>query len=482
MKLEFRGDWDPSQAQQIAIALKKSLSMSDQEDAGLVVPELLSDRQKKLLDLLKQGAGVALEVDDECDRDRPDWSAYTGLSKSGELTTGQVRVNHKGKFRLNKNRRWERIADPEPEPYLEPVQNDYINWGSFQFPVTHGVFGDGVYFDVGPKGENLRIRLLLAIAPEGIINDAQFYQMEDDLTLDTNLILDANQVQAIVAQEGDRVTQICVRDRGDIEILGIVGGSGGVPMGTPSFTLVSVEQVDAGLMLEVEMVSQQNLLRKGVFPSSSFLGGMPLVKTDAPSLDRKLVKEAIARCEADGIDFSDIEVKLVDGHPDFLSAMIRVFCLPSDGRICLVPHDPQSAIAFLLKRWTERMQSGVGAGIVTASDALDVVHRVASLDPEWWLEGVIKRYVGAIQCDRRWGVLSGGDPPAKYMDLLVARGAKHWGTRRAIAECMAEDYRIIHDPAGLPNQVTCEWDLVVPGLARAAQELLSQIINDAPTI
>jgi hypothetical protein len=45
------------------------------------------------------------------------------------------------------------------------------------------------------------------------------------------------------------------------------------------------------------------------------------------------------------------------------------------------------------------------------------------------------------------------------MGLLAGRGLAHWGNRRAIAECMAEDYRRAFDPAGLPNEVTMAWDL-----------------------
>lgn len=480
-KIEFRGDWDPKDAEAIARSLSKSLSMGDIEDAGLSFPELLSARQKKLIELLKQGTRAALCEGEECDSDPVDWDEYS--LKKAELSIGQVRHTPKGSFRLNSNRRWERIQTQDDAlPVIKPIEASAVNWGAFRFPVEHGEFGDGVYFSVSMPLGGLRLRLSLHMPPNQIISDEEFYELEDDLTLDTSLILDSKGIRAIARTVGENVITLCIRDPKDINILGIVGGSGSVPQGTPAFNLVSVSRSGDMFTVEVEMIEASALgktasvSRRSTFHSNSFLSGSPLVRTAAPALDRAMIRRAIARCKADGVPIDQVEISLVPGHPDFLSGMIRSYCLPSDGRICLAPHSPERAIASLAKDWAERMKVAVSVGVDAAS-ALDVVAHAAAMSDEWWIEHLIKRYTGAILCDRAFGLLGGGNPPSEYMSLLVARGAGHWGDRRSVALCMAEDYRIAHDPAGLPNAVCAEWDLLLPGLARASQHLLSSLLD-----
>ena len=67
---------------------------------------------------------------------------------------------------------------------------------------------------------------------------------------------------------------------------------------------------------------------------------------------------------------------------------------------------------------------------------------------------------------------------AQYLKLLAGRGLKFWADDRStLRECMAEDYRYAHDPYGLPNLVTLEWDLAVPSIARMSQQVLLSLLN-----
>lgn len=489
-EIEFRGEWHPDDAHRIALELQKSLGMGDGEGipADLNPPQitgdlqpLLSARQKKLVEMLKRAGKKAVlecEPGEECDT-ATDWDGYS-LKKS--LSTGQMRVTPKGRFRLNSNRRWERVDDDSPTTgtgTLAPSGGGG-SMGQFDFDKTDGEFGRGIYFPVlsEPTG-GLRIRLRLLVRPGDLVSDEEFYNLENDLSLDTDLILDSKGVKAIARTEGDRVTLLMVRDGRDIEPMGIVANSGAVPTGTPTFQLVKLEQRDDGCIVDVEMVDlaatlakSAKVARRGTLESKSYLEGTPLIRTSAPPLDRQLVRKAVDRCKLDGVPMDAVQVCMVQGVPDFLPRMTHAFCLPSDLRVCLCPHDPQGAISYLCDELATRLQTAVRAGAIAGDTALEILACAARLSPDWWLEMVIKRYVGAALCERRWGILNGGEPPRDYMALLVARGAGYWGNRKQIAECMAEDFRCAYDPAGLPNLVCLEYDAALPGVARAAQQLL----------
>lgn len=489
MEIEFIGDWAESDAAAIARSLQKSLGMGDgiaeelNPPAVSDFPSLLSARQKKLLEMLRQAGGRALELcaeGEECDSDRPDWSDYAQPMAKG-LTAGQIRITPKGRFRLNQKRRWEKIDDGDGPEITAPI-------GTFEFPLTDGEYGRGVYLPVLPTATGgVRLRVRLALAPEQLISDEQFFDYENDLSQDTELILDSHQVRAIARSTNDgTVDLLMVREPDDIRPLGIVAGSGAIPSGTPRFNLVSLQEGDGYLTADIEMVDNGNtdflaksasISRHSSLQSASLLHGTKLVRTSAPPLDRALVRHAIERCKSDGLSFDAVQVCLVQGVPDFLPKMTRAFCLPSDAKVCLCPHDPQGAIASQCSELAKRLQAAVSSNAIAPDMALDILARASQLDPQWWLEGVIKRYVGAVLCERQWDVLNGGQPPERYMALLVGRGVQHWGNRRAIAECMAEDFRCAYDPAGLPNLVTMEWDAAVPGLARASQQLLLTLLE-----
>jgi hypothetical protein len=484
--LILEGDWTDSDVERIR-QLGKSLSMGDgglDELAPFAITgdlkTMLSDRQKKLIAQFKKAgrsAFAACADGDKCDRPES-WDAYD-LKKA--LNPGAMKVTSKGTFRLNSNNRWARVDD---DAGTEPVQP-----GKFQFPVTDGEFGEGIYLQVPsqPSG-NLRLRAKCMVGTDQIISDEEFHEIEADLSIDTGVMLDAKGIKAIFKSVGDAVVQIMIRDRADILPLGIIAGSGSAPQGQPEYRVVSIQRNPDDLVLDLEMGAQGEDLeksatksRKSTLVSDSHLNGTKLVRTNAPCLDRVLVRDAIARCKSDGLNFEGIRVSLLQGVPDFLPMPVHCFCLPSDGVINLVPHTPQRALSSLCGNLATRLQSAVGAGAMDGDAALGVLAIAARMDEAWWLEFCIKRMVGAILCDRSFQVLGGTEPPGdnisldapvKYMEILAMRGVAHWGSRKAIAECMAEDFRVAHDPAGLPNLVTLEWDTAVPAIARAAQQVL----------
>jgi hypothetical protein len=486
--LIFEGDWPDGHVAKIE-SLAKSLSMGDMEDLNPPtvtgdLKSMLSDRQKKLINQFKKAGRAAFDAacldGDKCDRPE-DWDAYD-LKKA--LNPGAMKVNSKGTFRLNSNNRWTRVDDDGAG-----FSNQQV--GQFQFPVSDGEFGRGVYLSVPrePSG-NLRLRAKCAIATDEIISDEEFWEMDADLSGDIELALDSRGIKAVFKSADDAVVQIMIRDRADIIPLGVLAGSGTIAQGTPDYRVVAIQRNPDDLVLDLEMGSLEqeedleksaSQQRKLVFSSASHLDGTKLVRASIPPLDRGLVRKAIARCKLDGVDFDNIQIRMLPGAPDFLSMPVRAFCLPSDGVINLVPHTPQKAISALCSDLAERMQAAVNAGALTGESALEVVAIAARMDEEWWLEFCLKRLAGAILCDRRFHVMTYDeppgdtislDPPVKYMELLAMRGVAHWGSRRAIAECMAEDYRVAHDPAGLPNLVTLEWDVAVPAIARACQQIL----------
>lgn len=488
MRLEFEGDWDPREATAIANQLKKSMGMSDSgldelTPEQITLPKLLSPRQRKLIEMIRTAGKKALEEcgeGEECELP-PDWEEYA-LSK-GALSTGQVKVSPKGKFRLNQNRRWERIDDDQNSSSIQ-VGSNGLDVGSFELPPTTGDFGWGVYLPVlaEPSG-GLRLRLRLDLSPDAMISDEEFYDLESDFTENVGLMLDSKGVKAIARTEDETVTLLMVRDSSDIKPLGIVAGSGTVPGGKLRFNLVNLETREDHLVADVEMVEDGESLQKSAatakrstLQSASYLNGTKLLATSAPELDRVLVRQAVEACKRD-MDFGSVRVQLAAGVPDFLSSA-NAFCLPSDQVVWLCPHDPQAAIATFTSELAVRLQSAVRAGAMPGDVALNVLAVAAKLTPQRWLELLIKRYAGASLVEAKFNILAGGEPPARYMNLLVGRGLAHWGNRRAIVECMAEDFRCAHDFGGLPNLITLEWDLAVPALARLGQQVLTNYLKD----
>jgi hypothetical protein len=494
MQLTFEGDWNPEDAEAIALHLKKSLGMEGSSGLDELTPEtisgdfpnLLSKRQKKLIGMLRIAGKKALiqctdEDGNDCEQP-PDWDEYQ-LGKG--LTIGALKIGKGGqRYRLNQSKRWERVAAADSLPGYVDYSQPSAGVGAFQFPVEDGEFGRGIYFPVLPlPGGGLTIRVRLDLTPDELIDQDTFYDYERDLSQDTGLVLDSKGVKAIAKTEGAQVTLLMVRDRSEIEPMGILAGSGGVPSGRVRFNLVNLDMREDGAIADLEMLgdeptaalskSVQSMGNRSTLQSNSKLSGVRLVRTSAPALDRALVRRAVERCKTDGVEFEHIKVALVQGVPDFLPAMTHAFCLPSDRTVSLCPHDPQAAIAGFAGQLATRLQAAVRVGAIPGDVALEVLAKAAKLTPEWWLEMLIKRYVGAVLvADSR---MLDGEPSTDwlgYINLLGGRGLAWWGNRRAIAECMAEDYRCAHDPDGLPNLITLEWDLACPAQARMCQQLL----------
>jgi hypothetical protein len=427
------------------------------------------------LTLLGQASQAALDHKEE--ENPPDWDAYQPLKKAFQPRF--KRQPDGGILHLNRNNRWQKWEGTLPEiPQIE--------LGEFQLPVTDGEFGRGVYLQISKPQGYLQLRSRLALLPSTLLTEDAFYALEDDLAGNTDLLLDGQGIRAIAKTEGERITLLCIRNPDDLEILGILSGSGAVPSSAYNFQIVDLDQQPDALILTLEMVPDALPLekaatkdRRSTFTSQSHLNGTKLLPVHRPPLSRSLVRSAIARCEADGIPFGSVQVCLVKGVPDFLKPDVYAFCLPSDARVCLAPHDPHEAIASLCKRLSMRLRVAVKAKAIDGDDALQILQTATGLSPDWWLEMLIKRYVGAVLAAKVQDVMQGEDTSlwAHYLRSLAGRGVMYWGNRRAIAGCIAEDYRCAHDPAGLPNLVTLEWDQMVPALARTGQQIVSQLLN-----
>ncbi|MBD2019307.1 hypothetical protein H6F43_03805 [Leptolyngbya sp. FACHB-36] len=353
---------------------------------------------------------------------------------------------------------------PTPHSFIPP-----------SFPLVDGAFGKGVYFPVALSDTAPQLRLRVDITPEQLINESDFESLDFNLTTDLDTVLDANGVQGVLQHAGDRPTALMIRNPDNLLVLGVLASHPG------PYQVISMQPEPDHLILDLASVGNSltksvSVSRRATLCSQSHLNGSRLVRSSAPPLDRGLVRRAIERCRADGVNLEEIQVCLSPGKPDFLTGMVHAFCLPSDGVVHLCPHDPLSAIASLARQLSDRLRVAVRSGALSPDTALELLALCAQMTPEWWLEMLIKRYAGAILVDRKFGLMNGGNPPSVYMNLLAGRGVAIWGNRRTIAECMAEDYRVAFTPAGLPNFQCLEIDAAVPGIARSCQQRLVELL------
>jgi hypothetical protein len=459
-EITFEGDFTDEQIAQATEALRKSLSMEGGGGAESTLQTTIGGGPEKFLTPKQRKLLKQWEMGNDCENP-PDWSEYLGKA-------GEIKTTSKGTYRKNQNDRWERM-----NTQATPTQV-----GDFQFPDRMGLYGRAVYMPVAElPGDGIKMRALLNVSAGSWITDDDFQSIAADHASDTDAILDSHGVGAIAVEADGRVTELVVRHKSDIQILGIIPGSGTPPLGQIQYRIVGVDRQPDRTLIDVELADDSKILEKSAtskphvtLQSNSYLHGTKLVRTSAPKLDRALVKAAIGRCKLDGVDFTDIQVHCIAGVPDFLSKMTGGFCLPSDGVINLCPHDPQAAIAYLSNQLCDRMRVVVSAGIISGIDAIGILESALKLNPEWWLEMLIKRLVGAIVLERKLGIIANGTLPLPVRDNLMMRGLQHWGTgRRRVLEALAEDYRVAHDPAGLPNLITLEWDILLPNIARAGE-------------
>lgn len=507
-ELEFIGDWEPAEAQAIAAqfqqTLAKSLGVGDGGGAEATVQQLednpiqqlVSKRQKRLIEMLRQagaktfeGAGLAkaaiadLDTDDHtCGPDcTHSWNDYTLGDRTLLKAVGSLKRDEKGRtYKMNANRRWERLGGGGGGGGALPA---------FMFSPEDGAFGRGVYFSVlqAPQGY-MRLRVRAELSGPALISDEEFHTLENDFAHDINQVLDSQGVRGIVQTEGETVTLLCVRSPQDLQVLGAVADSGQLPSGSDyDYRLVKLTPADDHLVIDVEVAPaggaiapQGNELIKAakVFGGSA-LSGTVLTPVSGPQLDRLLLRAAVERCKLDGVPVGDVAIALVEGVPDYLPPETYTYCLPPQGTIYIAHHDPAAALAQHLRMLTRELRAAARVGAIPNDIALEVLLAAQDVDGQWWLEHHIKRFTGAILAARVHDIATAEDvgPWGRYVGLLAARGLSHWGDRRAIAECMAEDYRCAHDPAGFPNEVTMLWDLAVPQVARMAQQELLSVLG-----
>jgi hypothetical protein len=512
-ELEFIGDWEPTEAQAIAAQfqqtlLAKSLGVSDGGGAEVSVQQLednpspkltarpiqklLSKRHKRRIEMLRQAktferAGLEKSADlgDDshvCGTDcTHSWDDYTLGDGTLLKAVGTLKRDAQGRtYKMNANKRWERF-DPSGSSGGMP---------EFRFSPTDGEFGRGVYFPVlqSPQGY-LRLRVRANLSGPELIGDEQFHALETDFAHDINSVLDSKGVRAIVQTEGQTATVLCVRSPQDLQVLGAVADSGQLPPGADyDYQLVKLTPADDHIVIDVEVSpgggaiapQGQELIKAAKIFGGSPLSGTVLTPVSSAPLDRALLRSAVERCKLDGVPVGEVAIALVDGVPDYLPLETTyAYCLPSQGTIYIAHHDPAAALAQHQRMLTRELRAATRAGALPSDVALEVLLAAQSIDGEWWLEHHIKRFTGAILAARVHDIATAEDvgPWVRYVGLLAARGLSHWGSRRAIAECMAEDYRCAHDPAGFPNEVTMLWDLAVPSVARMAQQELLRVIG-----
>ena len=478
MELIFEGDWTSAQAQQIAGVLRKfgvgdGLGVPDElippSIAGSDVTTYLTRKQKDLLKMLQDGVSTAIATEDD---DQPiEWGTYGRSPLEKALSMGAVKIASGVRYRLNSSRRWEKIGEDSSGLTDAPA-----NINTWDFPMSDGPFGRGIYFPVlsAPMG-GPRIRIDLGITPDELVSDERFYELEADLSQDTPYVLRVHGIKAVAESEGDRVTLLYVSDPGEITPLGVIS-DGRAVSGAVDYQLVDLVQQGDRLVADIEVVSVEfealqksaKISTRRTMHSDSALDGTPISITTAPQLDRSLVRQACDRCRLDGVPLDRVQVRLVPGAPNFLPKMTRAYCLPSDGAVCLCPHDPAAAVRSLVGELGDRLK----AFQIDPDRALDVLVTAAKLSPDWWLEMLIKRYTGAV-------LAHGVRLPEQYYVMLGGRGYAYWGTPKLLTECIAEDFRVALDPSGLPNLVTLEWDLLVPAHARAMQQLCLSFLTHA---
>lgn len=458
-ELIFEGDWSDDEIGQIA-PLLKSFGMGD--SAGIpdtltlptIAPGLLSKRQKELIELWRNAGTAAMEFNEDEEPDRLlDWSEYD-LHKT---VVGARKTNPKTgtQYQFTAKHRWQKTGGTSKTS----VPSELIN---FRFPIAPGKFGEGVYLPAGEQLGNLLIRVRINIKESELISPDKFDDLEEDMNVDMSLVLDAQEIKGIVSGDG-----LMVRSPSDIEIMGILNGSGSIPSGVPKFVLVDLVNRDDYLLADIAFGEESAPLEKSI--SDGSIQGTRLLPA-SPSLNRELVREAIAHCKEASIPVDQIKVRILPGIPDFLPHTTHAFCLPIDGIIHLCPHDPDSAIADFLRQLGDRLWHGLNQNAISSEDAFSVLQSATQLTASDWLQMLLTRFTGAILIERSqslWG---------DYLKLLSGRGVEYWGDRGAIAECMAEDYRCALSP-GIPNLITLEWDLASPAIARLAQQTLLNTLN-----
>ena len=499
MELEFIGDWPPDAAQAIAATLQKSLgtdagggaesTLQQLEDNP--IQQMLSKRQKRLLELLQEAGAKTFATplaktlwteDHECGPDCNHQWDY-GLNDLSKAVQGAIKHDAQGRtYQLNSHNRWQRYSVGDvPQPT-----------GNFRFTTEPGIYGRGIYLPIleSPQGY-ARLRVRLNLSPAELISDDQFYELEDNFAEDLSLALDRQGVRGIVQTNGDAVSLLCVRSPDDLQVLGLINGSGIVPSGPnyryrlSSFTVEDDHwQLDLELspMGDTEPPQGAEALTKAararVFNNTP-LSGTKLVPGARGQLSRQLLRDACDRCRADGVFIRDFTIKLVPGRPDWLPATTKAFCYPPTQTIYLVDHDPTDAIAQRLRMLSRELTSAAHHGAIDYSQALITLQNALELTPQWWLEHLLKQHAGACLMARQHDLLTANDygPWQPYLALLPARGLEYWSNRHAIVECMSHDFRLAFDPSGLPNPVTMLWDLVTPAIARLSQQRLVGIMG-----
>jgi hypothetical protein len=479
-KLIFEGDWTPDEIDRHT-TMFKSLGMDSASglEAPTAIapdfPKLISDRQRKLLEMMRSAGKAALEQEEDPCVDRaPEWDEYT-LNKSA---IGSVRSDPEtGRlYRLNQHNRWESFRrdsgafnTAEPAIALHP---------------SLGEFGEGVYFQVGQSSGNAQLRVSIAAMPDQAIDQDEYDALVQDLSSNVDLILDSKGVKVVMKVDGETVTSLMVRDRSDISILGLLPNSGAVPDRITGYKLLSFQQRDKAIVADVELMGDTEALEKSAkslrrktLASATHLDGAKLVSVGG-TVDRALVRSVIQQLKHDGVSFEHVRVSIIQGVPDFLPRSTSVFCIPADRTVYICPHDSQAGISRLVQQTGDRLSHAVAIGAVPADEALKLMVQLGKLTPEGWLSMVLTRCIGGVLAVDRSGIFLELDPQWQpYLRLLSGRGISYWGNRKAIAQVMAEDYRCAIDPT-IPNLFTLEWDLACPAIARMCQQLLIKLVQE----
>jgi len=250
VEIIFEGDFSDREICERSAQLKKFLGTGDgggaEATVQLTVAGMLSPRQRKLIDLWRK-AGECKLGDDRCDDSEPEsWEDYD--KPLGKAAIGAIQYRNGKPYVFNKNHRWE----SHDATATSTAGMGNASGGRFSFLPQDGEYGKAVYLPIERSSlpDALILRCSLNIAPSQMISGAEFLALENNLAQDIDLTLNSKNIRAIVETHGETVTLLCIRDPGDIEVMGMINGS--VPEGEIKYKLVGLQEEGDRMIVEIQ--------------------------------------------------------------------------------------------------------------------------------------------------------------------------------------------------------------------------------------
>ena len=466
-KIHFDGDWTPEEVQQYTNLIKFGAGEGDGAADTIetsVAGGLLSARQKRLLKLFRESVEAGRKACSEGIHCEPQ-QLSDDLQKS---LFGRITHSAEGEIKRDRpSQKW--VRDRASSGSYESITG-------FSFFTENGEFGNGVYLPVAKTvGGGVRIRVHLNLTPSQLISEKRFNDLEDFI-VPLDVQLDRENIRAIAQRGNKGVDLLFIRDPNDIEVLGVVEGSGTLPdnINSVAYQLVWLDEGE-NLTAELEVKSQDitESLQKSLFQESKL--NSKSRKAYAPSLSKQSIREAIKRCRKDEIPIDQVKIEVVNEFPDYLPDCLA-FCYPSESKIYLVNHDPLEQIHKRQQMLIHQLSSAIEEGVIDPKVAMDAIAQAGKIDENWWLEELIKHYVGICLISKICNPLTTTNfsPLNQYLAFLSGRGLTM--RRQNIVRCVGEDYRCAYDPFGLPNLEIPIADLALPEVSAIVRQTLINLL------